>query len=126
MTGFRIAILAAVWIVGACSAVGGPSESPVASAAASQSAGAIDLPISVIDPVVAEIARIAGVGVDQVIILSAVSVTFPDSSLGCPLPGMAYSQIVTDGYRIVATAAGATYDYRGTGTSFRRCLSGGG
>jgi len=82
--------------------------------------------MSVIDPVVAEIARMAGVGVEQVTIVSAVSVTFPDSSLGCPLPGMAYSQVVTDGYRIVATAAGTTYDYRGTGASFRRCLSGAG
>ena len=124
MTGFRIAILAAVWTVGGCSAVGGPSENPGASVAASQSPGAIDLPISVIDPVVAEIARMAGVGVEQVTIVSAVSVTFPDSSLGCPLPGMAYSQIVTDGYKILATAAGTTYDYRGTGASFRRCLSG--
>src|SRR5258708_1166880 len=39
---------------------------------------------------------------------------FPDSSLGCPQPGQAYSQIVTKGYKILITypRGGAAYDYR--------------
>jgi hypothetical protein len=34
-----------------------------------------------------------------------------DSSLGCPRPGLQYSQVVTDGYLIVVTAAGKTLEY---------------
>jgi hypothetical protein len=34
-----------------------------------------------------------------------------DSSLGCPRPGVQYSQVVTDGYLIVVTAAGKTLEY---------------
>ena len=64
----------------------------------------------------------AGVPVDQVTVVSAETVTFPDGSLGCPQPGMAYTQIPVDGYRIVATAGGTTYDYRGTGGTFQRCV----
>ena len=79
-------------------------------------------PASIVDPAVAEIARVAGVPVDQVTVVSAEAVTFPDGSLGCPQPGMAYTQIPVDGYRIVAKAAGTTYDYRGTGGTFQRCV----
>lgn len=41
-------------------------------------------------------------------------VNFPDSSLGCPRPGVMYTQVVTAGYKILVTvtATGTTYDYR--------------
>jgi hypothetical protein len=136
MTGFRVALLAAIWIVSGCSAAGssdgtgslGPSSSepsaiPDDTGAASSSPGVLDLPASVIEPVVAEISRLSGVPVAEVSIVSAEAATFPDGSLGCPVPGMAYTQMVTDGYRIVADAGGTTYDYRGTRNSFSRCLN---
>ncbi len=131
MTVLRIAFLASIWVVGGCTSTGGadtgsltpastqPTRVPAGSSAGTP--GTIDLPASVIDPVVAEIARVAGVQVDQVTILSAEPVTFPDGGLGCPEPGMAYTQIMVDGYRIVAGAGGTTYDYRGSGSTFRRC-----
>lgn len=85
-------------------------------------AGAIDLPSSIIDPVVAEIARVAGVAPAEVEVVSGEAVTFADGGLGCPEPGMAYTQVQVDGYKIVAVADGTTYDYRGTGAGmFRRC-----
>lgn len=97
---------------------------PLATHAAAAIPGPIDLPASVVDPVVAEVASIAGVPVDQVTVLSAEPVTFPDGSLGCPVPGLAYTQIPVDGYRIVAEVGGKSFDYRGTGSMFRRCLAG--
>ncbi len=36
---------------------------------------------------------------------------WPDSSLGCPQPGMMYSQVVTPGYLIVLSADGKQYEY---------------
>jgi hypothetical protein len=56
-----------------------------------------------------------------VTVISAEAVTFPDGSLGCPEPGMAYTQALVDGYKIVAEAGGKTYDFRGTGSTFRLC-----
>ena len=81
----------------------------------------VDIPPSVLDPVVADAANRAGVTPDQVVVVSAQSVTFGDGSLGCPQPGMAYTQMVVDGYKIVAEANGMTYDYRGTGNNFKLC-----
>ncbi len=37
---------------------------------------------------------------------------FPDASLGCPQPDMAYAQVLTRGFTITLVYAGTTYDYR--------------
>jgi hypothetical protein len=93
-----------------------PSQEPTGSPAAAS------LPASVVDPIVADAAQRAGVPVDQVAVQSAEAVTFPDGSLGCPLPDMAYTQVQVDGYKVVVVAGGTTYDYRGTTPeSFRLC-----
>ena len=93
-----------------------PSQDPIASP------GPLGLPASVVDPIVADIAGLAGVPVDGVTVLSAEAVTFPDGGLGCPVPGMSYPQVQVDGYKVVAVAGGTTYDYRGTAPgTFRRC-----
>jgi hypothetical protein len=129
----RIALVAAVWVVGGCSASGGSRSLEPASVQPTQmsetgsgSPGTIDLPPEVIDPVVAEIASVAEVPADQVRIVSAEAVTFGDGSLGCPVPGVAYTQALVDGYKIVAEAGGQMFDYRGTGIGkFRRCTTSG-
>jgi hypothetical protein len=37
---------------------------------------------------------------------------YPDSSLGCPQPGVGYLQVITPGYRFIFEYNGATFDYR--------------
>jgi hypothetical protein len=39
------------------------------------------------------------------------AVEWPDSSLGCPQPGVLYLQVITPGYRIVLAAGGQRYTY---------------
>jgi hypothetical protein len=39
--------------------------------------------------------------------------TWPDGSLGCPEPGMSYTQVLVPGYRIELIADGAVYEYHG-------------
>jgi hypothetical protein len=127
----RVAFLATIWVVAGCSASGAsdrPSLTPasdqptrVPASGAAGSRGSNELPPSITDPVVAEIARLAGVPVDQVTIISGESVTFPDGGLGCPVPGMVYIQVQVDGYRIVAEVGGTTYDFRGSGSTVRQC-----
>lgn len=45
-------------------------------------------------------------------VVVAESVTWPDGSLGCPVPGELYVQVLTPGYRLVFEADGVRYDYR--------------
>lgn len=39
------------------------------------------------------------------------AVDWPDTSLGCPVPGMAYAQVITPGYRLVLGVGDKTYEY---------------
>jgi hypothetical protein len=65
----------------------------------------------VVRAALAQAASDLGVSPDQLTIIAVEARDWPDSSLGCPQPGRAYSQIVTPGYRLVVQANGRQYDY---------------
>ena len=64
-----------------------------------------------LDQIRADAAKRAGVTPDKVKILAADAVTWADGSLGCPEPGMMYTQALVPGYRIAVDAAGTTFTY---------------
>jgi len=70
--------------------------------------GAVD---AVSRQAVAMLAAKLAVDASQIQVTLAASIDWPDSSLGCPQPGMAYSQVVTPGYRIVLTYKQTEYEY---------------
>lgn len=54
------------------------------------------------------------------------AVTWSDGSLGCPEPGMMYTQALVSGYWVVLDADGQTLDYRaGSSGGFKYCPFGG-
>jgi hypothetical protein len=63
----------------------------------------------------ADLAGRLGVPVDEVTLVSATEVTWRDSSLGCPQPGMNYAQVLTDGSRIVLAVGGKQDQYHSGG-----------
>jgi hypothetical protein len=50
-----------------------------------------------------------GVSTEAITFGEVKPVDWPDASLGCPLPGMAYAEVTTPGYRVTLTAAGIEY-----------------
>jgi hypothetical protein len=63
-----------------------------------------------------------GVDRDAIELVTAERVTWPDGSLGCPQPGMAYTQVLVEGYRIVLAAEGDEIAFHGAGNEPpRRC-----
>lgn len=68
-----------------------------------------------VDPVtiaaVADLSARLGVSPDQVTVVSAEPVVWPDASLGCPQPDMMYAQVLQDGMRIVLSVDGKEYVY---------------
>lgn len=56
-------------------------------------------------------ARRTGLEGESLILISAESVTWSDASLGCPQPGMVYTQALVPGFRIRIKARGKTLDY---------------
>jgi hypothetical protein len=60
----------------------------------------------------ADLASRLGVKENEISLVSAVVVTWNDTSLGCPEKGMMYAQVLTPGYRIILEVGGKQYDYR--------------
>jgi hypothetical protein len=52
---------------------------------------------------------------EQIEVLEARSVVWPDTSMGCPQPGMMYTQVLQDGVRIHLKAGDQVYAYHGGG-----------
>lgn len=70
------------------------------------------------DPLSAAISDLAtrlGVDPGRIHVESRQEVTWRDGSLGCPKPGMRYTQALVNGYRIVLDCDGKSYAYHGAG-----------
>ncbi|MEU4605693.1 hypothetical protein AB0F43_22145 [Kribbella sp. NPDC023972] len=63
-----------------------------------------------------DLANRLGVDPGQVTVVSSSEVTWPDGSLGCPQPGMVYTQALIDGSRIILEAGGKQYHYHSGGS----------
>ena len=59
----------------------------------------------------ADASRRSGSPIPALQLLSAAAVTWRDGSLGCPQPGMVYTQALVPGYRVRIRAAGRDLDY---------------
>jgi hypothetical protein len=65
---------------------------------------------------VVDLAQREDVLLDDIVIISAESVVWPDGSLGCPQPDMAYAQVQIDGARIILSIDGGIFTYHSGGT----------
>jgi hypothetical protein len=63
-----------------------------------------------------DLARRLSVEVEQIEVVEAKSVVWPDASVGCPQPGMRYRQVPQDGALIRLRAEGRMYAYHNGGT----------
>ena len=68
-----------------------------------------ELPI--VTPAQADLARRLGVEPDDLEVISAEEVTWPDGSLGCPEPGMSYTQALVEGSKVVLGHDDRVYVY---------------
>jgi hypothetical protein len=80
-------------------------------------------PIAIQDTVAAkdDLSQRTGIPKSDIKVQAVEAVEWPDSSLGCPRPGMMYAQVITPGYRIVLEAGGKTYEYHSAGTGGGLC-----
>lgn len=70
------------------------------------------LPGTLAQDIVADAADRTGVPIEQIEVVSIEERTFNDSSLGCPEPGMFYTQVLTPGLIVLVDASGEELDYR--------------
>jgi len=70
-----------------------------------------DLPL--VEAAVEDLAGRLGVDPAEVTVVQALAVTWPDGSLGCPEPGMMYTQVLMDGSFVLLESGGRQYEYHG-------------
>lgn len=87
-----------------------PSSSPVGTTAASGGS------VSGVPQAIADLATRLDVDESAITVVEEREVTWSDSSLGCPEPGMNYLQRLTDGVLVVLEADGQRYEYHGGDT----------
>ena len=64
---------------------------------------------------IADLARTLALDTAAIEVVEASPVVWPDGSLGCPEPGMMYTQVTVEGIRIILRAQGQEYNYHGGG-----------
>jgi hypothetical protein len=64
-----------------------------------------------IQAALADASQRSGLDASALRVISAEAVTWRDGSLGCPQPGMMYTQALVPGFRVRVLAAGQTLDY---------------
>lgn len=83
------------------------------------------IPREILEPVLNKAAELANISRDQLVIVRAEPAVWNDGSLGCPQPGVMYTQALVNGYWVLIKAAGQTYDFRiGRGGHFLLCPAG--
>ncbi len=103
-----VAAAACVLLMAGCAGAGTLARDSAAVPA--HNAGAMkDGPLP--DAIRADAAKRAGVPPEQVRLLGRDSVTWPDGGLGCPEPGLMYTQALVPGYRYRVQAGSAVIVY---------------
>lgn len=65
----------------------------------------------------------ANVPLTAITVKSAEAVEWRDSSLGCPIEGQMYAQVITPGYLIVLEAAGKEWNYHASANHVMYCAN---
>jgi len=100
--------IAVPWLIVACATSGDASPSPTSSAGLPDSG---PVPGDMFAAMVAEAATVADVDESAVQVVRAEAVTWRDGSMGCPEPGMMYTQALVPGYKVVLSAGGGEYHF---------------
>ena len=102
-----------------------PSETPAPTSTPQKSGVESQVPEAILKPILNEASKLANVPARQLVIIRAEAVVWNDGSLGCPEPGMAYTQALINGYWVLIKAGEQTYDFRvDRGGNFRLCPEG--
>lgn len=121
------AVAALMLALGACA----PRPEPAAEAASVQEPAPLSIrpapttgeaPADLLNAIVDDLAAQEQVNREDIEVERAESVIWPSGALGCPEPGVMYTQAQVPGYWVVLRVGDKQFDYRASGKGhFRRC-----
>ena len=77
-----------------------------------------EVPPDILAKIIADLEGRLGPGGPAIMVTQAEAVVWNDGSLGCPQPGVLYTQALVNGYRVVLQAGSDSYDYRAAEQGF--------
>ncbi len=104
-------LAAAAWLACAMAAGGVNAQGSAGPAQPAQPETKWDAPPEMIEAALADAQNRSTTAKADIKVASASAVTWPDGSLGCPQPGMMYTQALVPGYRIVLQAGDQALNY---------------
>lgn len=107
----RFALLAAALLLAACDAKPGGED-----ATGDGNDEDVEIPAALTEyarQARSDLAKQTGVAESRIRVVDAEFVTWRNSALGCPQPGMSYMQALTPGYRIRLETPDGAHDYHG-------------
>lgn len=69
------------------------------------------VPKKFFDIVLNDLLARTGAEQSELVVIQSESLVWPDGSLGCPAPGMVYTQALVNGYRVIFGLGDETFDY---------------
>lgn len=85
-----------------------------------------EAPAELLNAIKSDLSALTGVATDEILVIRDQATVWSDGSLGCPQPGILYTQALVNGYWVVLQVGEEEYDYRAAESGyFFRCESGG-
>lgn len=98
--------------IAACGAPAGESPTTETTTTVTTTPGTAQ-PEDRVDQAIAHLAGRLRVDPVEIEVIRSEEITWSDGSLGCPQPGMSYTQAMVDGYRVILGHDGRIYPYHG-------------
>jgi len=77
-----------------------------------------EAPAALLVDIRADLAALSGAAAEEMVVIRDQAVTWSDGSLGCPQPGMMYTQALVPGYWVVVQVGEQEYDYRASQSGY--------
>jgi hypothetical protein len=112
-------IISEMFLLSACNQIMSPTHEITALPAEGNNAQmtpALSTPVEsnlqlLINKATTNLAQRLTISENEIVVLEATSVTWPDGSLGCPQEGMVYAQVLTPGYLIRLQSGEQEFEY---------------
>jgi len=77
-----------------------------------------EVPTNLLEEMRADLVQRSGVAQEAILVIRDQAVTWSDGSLGCPQPGVFYTQALVPGYWVVLEVGEKQYDYRASASGY--------
>ncbi len=77
-----------------------------------------EVPSELLNAILTDLEKHAGVSLEKISVIQAQAIIWNDGSLGCPQPGVMYTQALVKGYMVTLEAQGQKYEYHAAETGY--------